>query len=165
MATAEPGTMPSGLLRPSSTGYGSPSRGHGVWVPAFAGTTRRTRRVFCPRSPVGERVVLQPADLHVVAVHIVHVQAAGAAVANVLDPERGELGPGAVAVEIGDRQRKVVDDRLRRRLRPRRRRRLRIGRADDEMRQRYVLGGDVVGLLAFLAERHGAVASVGAHWV
>src|ERR1700722_14249455 len=63
------------------------------------------RRVFphlaTPRSPVSQRVVLKPADLDVVAVHVVHVQAAGAAVADVLDPERGELGPGAVAVEIG----------------------------------------------------------------
>jgi hypothetical protein len=35
----EPGPIPPGRLRPSSTGCGSQSRGHGVWVPAFAGTT------------------------------------------------------------------------------------------------------------------------------
>src|SRR3979409_2382427 len=29
------GPIPSGRLRPSSTGYGALSRGHGVWVPAL----------------------------------------------------------------------------------------------------------------------------------
>jgi hypothetical protein len=106
-----------------------------------------------------QRVVLQPADLDVAAEHIVHVQAAGPAAARILDPLGGELGPCPVAVEIGDRQGDVIN----RGHWPRPcRRRVLIGCADDEMCQRHVLGGDVVGLLALLAERQGDVPFGGA---
>src|SRR5207302_1973238 len=47
----------------------------------------------------------------------------------------------------------------------RRRRRILLGRADDEMGQRYVPGGDVVGLLALLAERQGDIPLGGADLV
>jgi len=83
------------------------------------------------RSPVRQRIIRQPADLHVVAERVGHVQAVEAAVADVFDAERLEFRLCLFAVEIRNRVGDVVDHRLH--LRPRRfagrRRRVEIARA------------------------------------
>src|SRR5438128_1233846 len=53
--------------------------------------------------PVAQRVRLEPADLHVVAERIVHMQAVAAGLAHALHAHGGERRLGAVTVGVGDR--------------------------------------------------------------
>src|SRR5215475_2315212 len=88
-------------------------------VADFAETTNRGRATLTPScSPIAQRIRLKPADLHVVAERIVHVQAVASGLAHVLDAHGGERGLGAVAVEVGDGVADVVDDSLCLRPRP-----------------------------------------------
>jgi hypothetical protein len=105
-------------------------------------------------SPVCQRVIRQPADLHVVAEPVGYVEAVEAAVADVFYTERLQFRLRPLAVEIRNCVGDVVDGRLH--LWPwrlaGRRRLIEIAAPEDEMRGRHVLGSDVVGLLALLAE-------------
>src|SRR5215469_2612330 len=106
-------------------------------------------------SPISQRIIGQAADLHVVAERIGHVQAVEPAFANVFHTKGLQFRLCPLAIEIRNRVGHMVDERLH--LRPRhlagRLSRIEIAGPEDEMGQRYVLGGDIVGLLAFLAER------------